>query len=141
MVKKGILCSIAGDTIVEVMIAILVVGTVLGSSYAAANRYFKNIRQAQEYTNALKIAEGQIEQIKGYVINNDRAPITSAAPFCFKNGIQTGASRDCTIDTLYTSSIARTDATNQYTFTVTVSWSNINGGANSTVTLVYKVYT
>lgn len=53
-----------GDTIIEVMLAIAVVGMVLGASYRIANRALQTGRLAQEQTEALKIAESQIEKLK-----------------------------------------------------------------------------
>ncbi|MEI7632500.1 MAG: hypothetical protein WCJ60_04230 [bacterium] len=53
-----------GDTIVEVMVAIIIVGLVLGSSYATASRALRTGRFAQEQTEALKLAESQVEKIK-----------------------------------------------------------------------------
>lgn len=53
-----------GDTIIEVMIAIAVVGMVLGASYRIANRALQTGRFAQEQTEALKIAESQVEKLK-----------------------------------------------------------------------------
>lgn len=127
-----------GDTIVEVLISILVVGTVLGGSYVAANRYFKNIRQAQEYTNALKIAEGQVEQIKSYIDNGDNSPKTTSSGFCFNNNAITTT---CTINTLYTANITRAvDANGAYVFTVVVSWASLTSNSDSNVQLTYKVY-
>lgn len=53
-----------GDTIIEVMLAIAVVGMVLGASYNIANRALMTGRYAQEQTEALKIAESEIEMLK-----------------------------------------------------------------------------
>ena len=53
-----------GDTIVEVMLAIAVVGMVLGASYSIANRALQTGRFAQEQTEALKVAESELELLK-----------------------------------------------------------------------------
>ncbi len=53
-----------GDTIIEVMLAIAVIGMVLGASYATANRALRTGRSAQEQTEALKLAESQVEKLK-----------------------------------------------------------------------------
>lgn len=53
-----------GDTIVEVLIALLVVSMVLASAFVTSNRSLNNGRQAQERTEALKTLESQIEQFK-----------------------------------------------------------------------------
>ena len=53
-----------GDTIVEVLVAMAIVGIVLAGAFAASNRSQKSTQQAQEHTTALKIAEGQLELLK-----------------------------------------------------------------------------
>ena len=57
----------SGDTIVEVLIAILVVSVVLSGAFVSARKSQSGIRQSEERVEALKVAEGQIEQIKSYV--------------------------------------------------------------------------
>lgn len=54
----------AGDTIIEVMIALAIVGAVIGTSYAISARSLRTGRQAQERTEALKLVESQIELLK-----------------------------------------------------------------------------
>jgi len=56
-----------GDTIVEVLLAVGVVGLAIAGGYGIATRSLKASRQAQERGEALKLAEGQVEAIKGYV--------------------------------------------------------------------------
>lgn len=56
----------AGDTIVEVLIAVVVIATALGIAYTVATRSLQTARQSQERSEALKIAEGQLELIKGF---------------------------------------------------------------------------
>lgn len=53
-----------GDTIVEVLIAMLVVATVLGGAYASAGHSLNNSRQSQERGEALKLVEGQVEKLR-----------------------------------------------------------------------------
>ena len=134
-----------GDTIVEVTIAILIVGVILGGAYVAANRYFKNIRKAQEYSTALKIAEGQIEQIKSRVASGQSTPFTQASPYCLLNGAfqdATNVSNCRTSDAIpYDINISRTgDNSVGFSFIITVSWTNINGGSDSTLSLRYRMY-
>lgn len=61
-----------GDTIVEVMLAMAVVGMVLGVAYGITNRSVQVGRSAQERSEALKIAETQIELLKEYARSEDR---------------------------------------------------------------------
>lgn len=53
-----------GDTIVEVLLAIAIVSAVLAGAYVTTNRSLLIGRDAQEASEALELAEGQIERIK-----------------------------------------------------------------------------
>ncbi|CAN5698526.1 hypothetical protein BH23PAT2_BH23PAT2_03200 [soil metagenome] len=53
-----------GDTIVEVLIALAIIGMVLGGAFATADRSIRVMRQSQERTEAVKVAENQLEIIK-----------------------------------------------------------------------------
>lgn len=53
-----------GDTLIEVLLALAVVGLVLGVAYGAASRSSSIGRLAQERSEALKLAESQIERMK-----------------------------------------------------------------------------
>lgn len=145
MVSTKIINNKRGDTIVEVLIAILVVGTILGGAYVAANRYFKNVRQAQEYTTAIKIAEGQIEQIKSLAAKSDTRPFSQPYPFCLLNGFFQDANIAANCKTSggvpYKIRINRSGDNNQgYTFVINVSWSNINGGSDSQAAIRYRLF-
>jgi Tfp pilus assembly protein PilE len=54
----------SGDTIIEVMISVAVVGLVLGVSYGTASKSLKMGQEAQERGEALKIAESNLEELK-----------------------------------------------------------------------------
>lgn len=54
----------AGDTIVEVLLAVVVVGLAVGLGYGVASRGLKANRQAQERVEALKQVESQTERLK-----------------------------------------------------------------------------
>jgi len=54
----------AGDTIIEVMLAVAVVGMVVGASYSIATKALRTGRFAQEQTEALKLSETQLEKLK-----------------------------------------------------------------------------
>jgi type II secretory pathway pseudopilin PulG len=56
--------SQAGETIIEVLICIGIVGLALSISYGITNRSTLRIRAAQERSEALKYAEQQIERLK-----------------------------------------------------------------------------
>ncbi len=64
-----------GDTIVEVLIAIAIVSSVLGITYATMNRSLLLMRDNEERTAATKHAQSQIESIKA-IWNQDESRIT-----------------------------------------------------------------
>jgi len=74
-----------GDTIVEVMMAMMVVGLSLGVAYGIANRATLTGRNAQERTEALKVAEAQIELLKSNLAADasTRPDYTDGSPSSF----------------------------------------------------------
>jgi len=74
-----------GDTIVEVMIAMAVLGLVLVVSYATANHNTLSLQDAQERSVALKLAESQIEAMKAFNSSssaNSGQLFSQTDPFC-----------------------------------------------------------
>jgi len=53
-----------GDTLIEVMIALAIIGSVIAISYATASRALRTGRAAQERTEAVKFVESQVESLK-----------------------------------------------------------------------------
>ena len=145
-----------GDTIVEVLIAMAVAGSVLGAALATMNRNLSLTRDAQERTEASKIAQGQIEVLKATIdagtpvipsalntpfclLNNGGTP-----PFSFSGGIPnvnpnvdnfTNYPSTCK-NGLYNYVIVQ-ESTKKYK--IYVRWEAIRGGTNNQVTMVYKV--
>src|SRR4051812_23657601 len=77
----------AGDTIVEVMVVLAVLGLAISIAYATANRSLLNARQAQKTPRASVLAQSQLEQV--YAHTSEKAPATTifrAPPFCFDDG-------------------------------------------------------
>ncbi len=135
-----------GDTIVEVLISITVVGMVLGGAYVTANKSLIATRSSQERSNALKLAEAQVEQIKGLSNTNPNALFTAASPFCIYNQTTVLPTSDgrCTQNTTgatatsepkFHLSISRSGND----FTIRNSWYNA-GGTNDHLQIIYRVY-
>jgi len=61
---KNSLRKQAGDTIIEVLIAMTVASSVLGVALATMNRNLAITRDDQERSEASKLAQGQIEAVK-----------------------------------------------------------------------------
>ena len=70
MLKKLLKNNVAGDTIVEVMLALAILGLVLGGAYIVTNQSTLNERRAQERNIALQLAQGQIESMKQFASGN-----------------------------------------------------------------------
>lgn len=145
-----------GDTIVEVLLALAVVSAVLGGAYVSSNRSLNSTRDSQERGEAIKLAEGQLERIKGTAKTNAVLFSTNAI-FCLddtsvmqNNGM--GSVPALNSDTLvspnynaqcikqpsgvsYYMSVQRTG--NQ--FTVRARWNKLGGGQNE-VKITYRIY-
>jgi prepilin-type N-terminal cleavage/methylation domain-containing protein len=67
-----------GDTIIEVMISMAILGLILGGAYYTANQSLNNIRAANEHSVAANIAQSQIEEIKIYNKDNPQDPFDSS---------------------------------------------------------------
>lgn len=159
-----------GDTIVEVMIVLAVLGLAIGISYSTANRSLLNARQAQENAEASKLAQTQVEMLYAQstvvtATDTDHYIYDSTKLFCMgtgdglvKHGF-TGGSLDqtlltqgnyptddsCTSQQLYRVSIRYQDTdpdnpTAHDKFTIRVAWDDVLGDGQDTVTLVYRIH-
>jgi len=144
-----------GDTIVEVLISLAIIGVVLGAAYTVNTRSFRTGQTAQERIEALKLAEGQIERIK-YQADNDENFVTSykvATPsesnwFCFdaSNVKQSDAlvNPSCSggANGIFTYGISYDPGSNPGAddqFVVTVYWEKLGGGPRQVVELRYRI--
>lgn len=64
-----------GDTIIEVLISLSILGLVLGISYASVSRNIRSTQDAQERTEASTIAQNIIETIKYYSVRTNNPAI------------------------------------------------------------------
>ena len=125
-----------GDTIVEVLIAIAIVGTVLTGAFAISNRSLRQIQMAQEQTEGQKLASTSVEKLNGFVADNTAEFLDNASPnpakFCI---IRTGgqykavASSESSpnaacVKGRYTTTIY---TVKKNTFQVDVTWEGLNG--------------
>ncbi len=133
-----------GDTIIEVLIAMTVIGLVLAASFGIANRAALTGRSAQDRTEALKLAESQLELLKGHLgqtgfngpafssfcidpnaANSGAAAVNSTDGRCVNTNGQGGSG-------LYTVVITETSGT----YELAVSWQQINTTAPEPATLL-----
>lgn len=142
-----------GDTIVEVLIAIAIVGAVLGGAYVSSNHSLNTTRDSEEHTAAIKLLQGQLEQLKAYAASDDDALSNSTlnSLFCMA---QTGSSIKpvpssnpaCQVDSTGTHSVEQPSytligsrSTDGYSYTFKINWPAITGG-NNTEQLVYRLH-
>lgn len=151
-----------GDTIVEVLIAIAVIGSVLGITYATMNRNLLTTRDSQERTEASKLAQGQIEAFKGLADTGTTLP--SLTGFCINvaavvNLGGTAPTTDLTSDNFdatnypvtpvgsngqtgcvsgfYRIAIKR-DSTDTKLWRFYVRWEKVSGSGRNEVVMVYR---
>lgn len=147
-----------GDTIIEVLLAMSVIGLVLGSSFGIANRSLAIGRAAQERTEALKIAESQLELLKEFPdkINAYSDPLNNE--FCIV-GARNNADDYYTYEAvdesspgcididgaggegLYSIVVEAPGDTALNPYKINVTWQRVGTGSNDIgrVTLYYKV--
>lgn len=145
----------AGDTIVEVMISMAVLGGTLGISYAIANNSLQQSQDAQERTQVVKILQSQLELLRASAgLPNTKIYDATIGNFCFytdsagqiqlassQSGVPTSPSVDghgpCT-QGFYNYYITRGP---NDTFTATCGWVNAMGTSRGdTATLVYRLH-
>ncbi|HXR50449.1 MAG TPA: type II secretion system protein [Verrucomicrobiae bacterium] len=152
-----------GDTIVEVLIVLAVLGLAISICYATANRSLLDARQAQENAVASELVQSQIEGLRvtmpsavpgtapmiagqfcvvlnggSYVVKPYISPTppdpSCALPF---------ASSSSSISVIYCGTLVRNancGILSDDTFVVTATWPDVIGGGNDTVSQVYKVH-
>ncbi len=119
-----------GDTLVEVLLAIAVAGSVLGIAFSTMNRNIVSTRAAQERTEAAKYAQGQLESLK---FATDTSVTLPGGNFCF-NGSGTPVSGSCTSNSLYNATIV---STGTRLYRITVTWDRLTGGQDQ-IQMVYR---
>lgn len=143
-------CRQRGDTLVEVLIAIAVVSMVLGGAYAVTNRSLLATRAAQERAIALKLAESQVERIKGIMATNPDSVMTMTGDFCIaaNTGLPVASTNSaCLVDTDGNPAPSSVQPAFRIvvnrsgnTFTVTEGWEDVNGKQTDSLQLRYRVY-
>jgi Tfp pilus assembly protein PilV len=141
-----------GDTIVEVLISITVISLILGGAYVTTNKSLLATRTAQERSNALKLAESQVEQLKGAIANPATAATiySGGSPFCVyanagtlnvvaasnANCIVSTAGVATTLEPKFNLSIVRSGND----FTIKNTWNNLTGKSVEQLQIDYRVY-
>lgn len=135
-----------GDTIVEVLIALAVIGSVLIGAFVVTSRSTTGVRNSEEHAQAMQLLQGQVEQLRAYVQATDKDSIktyfcfgASPTPTILSNS--TPACPSAAVEPIYrfniqTLSKATPPATSK--FQVTVTWNSVTGSPGKEV-MYYKV--
>lgn len=96
----------AGDTIIEVLIAMVVVSAVLAGAYASSQRSFNSTIQSKERDEAVKLIQSQAELIKANVAstrneNNDFCMLTDGTVITYAAGFSIPADVGATDPSIY----------------------------------------
>lgn len=151
--KQLIRSGQTGDTIVEVIIAVMVVATLLGGAFIVTNRSTQAVRDSQEHAEALQALQGQVELLRS-AAKSQKLPPSLATPFCFDSSVtaQTGSNMSlCTgaggpagyafsIVCSPVSAGCPASSGKTTTFDLKATWSSLSG-ATDNVFLSYKVET
>jgi type II secretory pathway pseudopilin PulG len=145
-----------GDTIIEVLLAIIVVGSVLAGAYVSSSHSLNANRASQERAEALNFVQGQIEMIKNKVSNliNRDGPwcLNSTGSGIARNDFTVAPPADYTTDdwsepypancmvgdgNRYHLSVLHASGSDNYT--IRARWDRIGGGGKEQTTMFYKV--
>lgn len=147
----------SGDTIVEVLISIAVIGAVLLGAFVATDRDIQSIEDASEHQQATKIVDSQIEALYSYLNTTPTprafdcfeystspaalTPEISSGPVglnhCIfqSNNTKAAANSHPAYSILITKSATSGLAT---TYTVTATWESAFDGKTATVSMEYR---
>jgi Tfp pilus assembly protein PilV len=143
-----------GDTIVEVLICIALVSLILTGAYATTRKSTLGIRDAQEHSEALKLAQSQLEQVRQNAGTATQDVFNQAVgtDFCMVNGVVTTTAAPCkqdatgtptTVEPAYKITIKRATCavgTNCSTFTIQATWTGINTKTTAFEQVIYRLH-
>ncbi len=153
----------AGDTLVEVLIAILIVSLVLTGAYVTTNRSALGVRNAQEQAEALKLIQGQLEQVRQNGTQSaDVFAQTAGREFCMIDAEVVDATANpgatsCRQDSsgqpaneqpVYALTVQRNDCVDYtpptgltcHAFTAKAVWDSVTASGQSTSLITYRLY-
>lgn len=125
--------SQTGDTIVEVLISVCVISLVLAGCYAVANRSLQTGTESAQRSEALALAQQQIEYIKA----SPSAYANQSSAYCIVDGSIKTTSSDCQLGSNKQYTVKTTDS--GLLFTIKASWPANNNEGQDQLTLYYRL--
>ena len=147
----------SGDTIVEVLLAVLVITSVMAGAFTVTSKSVKATRDSQEHAQGVKLIESELESLRAAVTNGKTIPASGA--FCLVGGnVVTYSTANCTFDQTgvitpsaqpgYDTQISRCatgntlcSTVNNDLFVVSTQWVSIANSTKATEKIFYQVYT
>jgi len=136
--------SQAGDTIVEVIIAVAIVSSILAGAFVVTNSSSKAVRDSEEHTQALQYLQGQVELLRTDAAKSAGLPVSLSTAFCLdSSGYWPAGNAKCFVGNIpfhltITSPTSSPLPGTTTTFNLSATWPSIAGG-NAAVGLSYKV--
>jgi len=144
----------SGDTIVEILIVLAILGLALSIAYATANKSLQGARQAQEHSEALELVQGQIELLRtapdnypdifdttkhanGFCMSGTSLVDLTGDLHSYTSYPTTPADKSC-VNSLYHLSIKNTADGND-TFTIMALWDDLDGTQDN-VSMNYRLH-
>lgn len=128
-----------GDTIVEVLIVLSVLGLAFGISSATANRSLQQSRNAEEHSQAMGVLSSQIEMVRKALASGVTLPNTIGQKFCMTSdsAYATTDSPTCNSGSIPFSSAV--EVKNGY-YELVVSWDGVGTMGTQQEIYKYKIY-
>ncbi|MBI5906755.1 type II secretion system protein [Candidatus Saccharibacteria bacterium] len=154
-----------GDTIVEVLLSITIIGFVLGAAYLLTNRSLQAGIAAREHTEAVNYVQGQIERLKSAKesstvtdFNNTYHVTAAAGKYCLiidastkvvTKKLTTDIGKPCDVDSdhpdgggrYHLSTIYTDSDPNAKTFKFSATWERVGTGTTESVDIYYRTVT
>lgn len=130
-----------GDTIIEVLMSIAIIGLVLTASFNMVSKSTNVSTTTQERTEALKYSESQIEQMKSMSGAAREGLLAQITSFCLDAGVVFSSTNSICQKSFFSIVVTPgTAADSSKFFTVKTSWTPIGGkdSNKNEVKLVYR---
>lgn len=143
-----------GDTIVEVMLVLAIVGLAVGISFATADSSLSQVTASSQNTQSTALLQQQIERLRSLVANPSTSPnyiFRTSGYYCVDasdNVIATFTGTNLTNYTIYPAACVSGgyhiavsyNGTSDPTFTTTAYWDDIQGHGQDSATLTYRMH-
>lgn len=147
---KQILKSQRGDTIVEVLMCLAVLGVAGGGAFLSTNQNIKITQASQERLAAVKLAESQVELLR-IAVRENTSLYNPGGSFCLPlsspctmsadgNAAAAGVQPRYNVGINKVSDINSTPGVTGVRYQISVVWESIRGSGNDRLDTYYEVY-